>query len=200
MRGSYIGKKMRIDPAGTMIPKESMPLKKSGFHMVRDQNDRMAGSMPVLGPVLGTDDLAAKIADTSTAPDSPSTALGLASADADAPAPSQARSSDFGFKDFLDIINPLQHIPIVSTIYEHLTGDKMGAAASIIGGGIYGGPIGAAAGAATAVVKTALQGEPDTPEVKADEFARVLQSVAHDVTNTTIAYADLRKGYTPYNS
>ncbi|MDP6473864.1 MAG: hypothetical protein QF894_03030 [Alphaproteobacteria bacterium] len=31
----------------------------------------------------------------------------------------------FGFDDFLDLINPLQHIPIISTIYREITGDTI---------------------------------------------------------------------------
>ena len=46
------------------------------------------------------------------------------------------------FLDFLDIINPLQHIPIVSSLYQALTGDTQSSAAKIIGGGLFGGPIG----------------------------------------------------------
>ena len=44
----------------------------------------------------------------------------------------------------VDTVNPLQHIPIVSSIYENVTGDSMSSIASIIGGGLYGGIIGAA--------------------------------------------------------
>jgi hypothetical protein len=43
------------------------------------------------------------------------------------------------FGDLLDVINPLQHIPIVSTIYRELTGDTIQGAARIVGGGLYGG-------------------------------------------------------------
>ena len=32
----------------------------------------------------------------------------------------------FTLGDFLDIINPLQHIPVVSTVYRAITGDKIG--------------------------------------------------------------------------
>jgi len=49
------------------------------------------------------------------------------------------------FHDLLAIINPLQHIPIISTIYRQLTGDNESAMSSIIGGALYGGPIGMAA-------------------------------------------------------
>ena len=46
------------------------------------------------------------------------------------------------FGDFLDLINPLQHIPIVSTIYRAITGDEIGGPAKILGGLLFGGPIG----------------------------------------------------------
>ena len=46
------------------------------------------------------------------------------------------------FKDVLDTINPLQHIPIVSSLYESLTGDVQSPAAKLAGGALFGGPIG----------------------------------------------------------
>lgn len=49
------------------------------------------------------------------------------------------------FLDFLDIINPLQHIPIVSNIYRTITGDVIDPVSKIAGSALYGGPIGAAA-------------------------------------------------------
>lgn len=55
------------------------------------------------------------------------------------PAPS------FSFGELLDIVNPLHHIPVVGAIYRDMTGDEISSVARIIGGGIYGGPIGAAA-------------------------------------------------------
>jgi hypothetical protein len=51
-------------------------------------------------------------------------------------------ADDFNFDALIDTINPLQHIPVVSTIYRELTGDKMGAPASIAGGALYGGVFG----------------------------------------------------------
>lgn len=47
-------------------------------------------------------------------------------------------------KNIIDIINPLQHIPVISTIYRHLTGDEISPAARLAGDTLYGGPIGAA--------------------------------------------------------
>ncbi len=59
------------------------------------------------------------------------------------------------FLDFLDIINPLQHIPIVSTIYRYLTGDELSPASRIAGGALYGGIIGAAVSVANVIVEYA---------------------------------------------
>jgi hypothetical protein len=49
---------------------------------------------------------------------------------------------ELSFGDFIDLINPLQHIPIVSTIYRAITGDEIGGPAKILGGMLFGGPIG----------------------------------------------------------
>ena len=48
----------------------------------------------------------------------------------------------FGFGDLFDAINPLQHIPILSTFYRGITGDSIGGFANVVGGTIFGGPIG----------------------------------------------------------
>lgn len=56
------------------------------------------------------------------------------------------------FKDILDTINPLQHLPIVGSVYRYLTGDEPSGGARIAGDALYGGPIGFAVG----VVSTLL--------------------------------------------
>lgn len=57
------------------------------------------------------------------------------------------------FSDLLDIINPLQHIPIINTIYRRLTGDDLGGFAQMVGGTLWGGPIGFAASLADLAVR-----------------------------------------------
>jgi hypothetical protein len=57
----------------------------------------------------------------------------------------------FSFNDFLDIINPLQHIPIVSTLYRKITGDTIGTPEKILGDTLYGGLSGLASSVADAV-------------------------------------------------
>lgn len=64
-------------------------------------------------------------------------------------------SGDFGtlLDTVLDIVNPLQHLPVVSTLYRSLTGDEIAAPARVVGGALFGGPI----GAASAVVNLAVE-------------------------------------------
>jgi hypothetical protein len=63
------------------------------------------------------------------------------------PAPSQGplSASDtggFSFHDLLNIVNPLQHIPVISTIYRAVTGDTIKPFDKIAGDTLYGGVIG----------------------------------------------------------
>lgn len=55
--------------------------------------------------------------------------------------------------DLLDLINPLQHIPVVNTLYREMTGDKIGALPRMVGGTLLGGAIGAAVTVANLVVE-----------------------------------------------
>src|SRR3546814_9068153 len=74
---------------------------------------------------------------------------------ADDATPPRQRAEGMGFWDFVDIINPLQHIPVVSTVYRELTGDTIRPEARILGATLFGGPIGLALSAADAVIEAA---------------------------------------------
>lgn len=56
-------------------------------------------------------------------------------------------AADFGFADLLDVINPLQHVPLLASIYREVTGDQISAPARMLGDVLYGGPVGLAFGA-----------------------------------------------------
>ncbi len=58
----------------------------------------------------------------------------------------------FTFLDFIDIINPLQHIPVVATLYRELTGDTIDPGSRLGGGALFGGPFGAVASLINVVV------------------------------------------------
>ncbi|MDP9130896.1 MAG: hypothetical protein M3N35_10970 [Candidatus Binatota bacterium] len=81
--------------------------------------------------------------------------------DPSAPKPTGAPAKDFSlwqnasfeFGDFLDIVNPLQHIPIVATIYRHLTDDRIGMAPRVIGGALWGRLTGLVTGVVNSLVE-----------------------------------------------
>ena len=50
-----------------------------------------------------------------------------------------AEDDDFSFDDFLDVINPLQHLPVVGTLYRAITGDEIEPPAKLAGGALFGG-------------------------------------------------------------
>ena len=49
-----------------------------------------------------------------------------------------------GMADVVDMINPLQHIPLVSQYYREWTGDDMGYVSQVAGGALWGGGVGVA--------------------------------------------------------
>lgn len=59
------------------------------------------------------------------------------------------------FKDVLDLVNPLQHIPVVGDLYRKLTGDTIDPAIRVAGGALFGGPLGAALSVAGMVIEDA---------------------------------------------
>ena len=67
-------------------------------------------------------------------------------------APKSASSSDwdFSFHNLLDIVNPLEHLPIIGTIYRAITGTHIGIPEKIAGDALYGGLWGAVSGVADA--------------------------------------------------
>lgn len=93
--------------------------------------------------------------------------------------PAATADSAPSFGDFIDMINPLQHIPLVNILYRNLTGDDIRGAAQVVGGALFGGPIGAIAGTASAIAEyqtgqslaevtvAAFSGEPMSPSARA---------------------------------
>lgn len=101
-----------------------------------------------------------------------------------APASAAGKSSageSFTFDDLVSIVNPLQHIPIVSTIYRAVTGDTIKPLERIIGDTLYGGIPGFASGVANVVFEDVtgkdvgatalamLEGDDDTRNVASSD-------------------------------
>ena len=65
--------------------------------------------------------------------------LSPASNKTDTQVPANASQQEkLGLVDLLDVINPLQHIPGVASIYREVTGDEISAPARVAGGTLYG--------------------------------------------------------------
>ena len=92
-----------------------------------------------------------------------------------APNPASAPPADDGpsFGDFLRALNPLQHLPVVGTIYRAITGDTIPESARIVGslvmGALTGGILGVLISAASNAVQSITGIEPD--KIANDVFA-----------------------------
>jgi len=107
-------------------------------------HERMAGSVPVWGRAeTAQSQIEARFSDIEES----SFKLGYSGNSGDSRA-----SKPFGFADLLDMANPLHHIPIVGHVYRKMTGDAIKPVSQIVGGGVFGGPLGAAAGIVNVVV------------------------------------------------
>jgi len=185
-------------PIKSVMPQANKPASQ-GFVMRRDYNERTSGSMPVW--VGNTENTPEKTADPvqftpdTSVPEVKTAALGIQD-EAQSSKGSKEGSSSFGFLDFLDIINPLQHIPIISTIYRHITGDEIGAVAQVAGGALFGGPIGAAAGVASAVIEHETGKEVGMALI--DAFSSSSRN-PDSLDGTTIAFVDLKSRERTYN-
>lgn len=67
--------------------------------------------------------------------------------------PAAEGQNELTFSDLLAVFNPLQHIPVVSSVYRWITGDTINPVARVVGGALYGGPIGLASAAFNAIVE-----------------------------------------------
>lgn len=75
------------------------------------------------------------------------------------PAPAATKPASFwdgeapSFRDVLDVINPLQHLPGVSHLYRAATGDTASTGAKLAGGALFGGPLGLLSSIINAIVE-----------------------------------------------
>ncbi len=90
----------------------------------------------------------------------------------------------FGFKDLLDIVNPLQHLPVIGSVYRYLTGDEPSGGARIVGDALYGGPIGLGVGVVSSMLSDS-QGH----DVGEQMLAKVFGSHDDAVPPTAVASA-----------
>ena len=115
------------------------------------------------------------------------------------------QNASFEFGDFLDIVNPLQHIPIVATIYRNLTDDRIGMAPRVIGGALWGRLSGLVTGVINSLVEwftgkdigdhiyAKIWGDP----AKANAVARAAKSVSEKNPVAAVAAPELTTATVP---
>jgi hypothetical protein len=123
------------------------PAGPSGKVLKMVHNPRMGGSVPAwVKAETAQEQIAANLASTQK----PETFQHALSYQMQEPVGAE---EEFGFLDLVDMVNPLQHIPLVNIAYRKLTGDEIKSASMVVGGAIFGGPAGAAGGIVNAIVK-----------------------------------------------
>ena len=121
----------------------------------------------------------------------------------------------FTFMDFLDIINPLQHIPIVATLYREISGDDLDPGSRVIGDTLFMGPVGTAAALANVMIDDVtgkdvrkhvmafFDDDTSTPPEVSDNGTRLvaisrapsLTAIATEPTNPVTAWAMAETSY-----
>ena len=66
---------------------------------------------------------------------------------------SRVAKTDLSFLDILDAVNPLQHIPLISSIYRKISGDSISDVPKFVGGALYGGPVGLVAALGSYIIE-----------------------------------------------
>lgn len=162
------------------------------FRLEKTTDDRINGSIPVWGrPTTAEETITSNLAQASNGEKTPDMAVSLTET-------APKKDDSFGFLDLVDMVNPLQHIPIISTLYRNLTGDTIKPVSEVVGGAAFGGPIGAVAGIVNAFMQIETGkdvGDNMLASIKGDE-----STVARPDTDTTIAHANLSVMQRHYNS
>jgi hypothetical protein len=92
------------------------------------------------------------------------------------------------FRDVLDAINPLNHIPIVSDLLADATGHIPSTASRLVGGALLGGPIGLVASLASVIFEDATGSTPSQAVYAAlsgEDTAQVAQATSAQAPETT---------------
>ncbi|WP_068082106.1 hypothetical protein [Polycladidibacter stylochi] len=110
---------------------------------------------------------------------------------------------EFTLGEFIDIINPLQHIPGINTLYRNITGDEASVRSRVLGSSIYGiaiaGPVGMAGLLAGNVAEMAATGQLDEAMAKANTNEVAMNTASNalidgaDVHNALASRPDVKE-------
>ncbi|MDR3518568.1 MAG: hypothetical protein P4M00_22460 [Azospirillaceae bacterium] len=103
--------------------------------------------------------------ETSSAQDTPSAVIINPLVAARAAERPDSGTAEFSFHDIIDTLNPLQHLPLVGTVYRAITGDTESPMARVLGGILYGGPTGFLSATFDAIVEQTDGKDPESQVV-----------------------------------
>ena len=95
----------------------------------------------------------------------------------------------FEFSDLIDVVNPLQHLPFVSTMYRENTGDELGAVPRVAGATLFFGPIGLVTSLANVFIEGSTgkdMGEHVADWVLPDDGSEELQTAENDADEGSV--------------
>lgn len=168
------------------------------FRLSAPGDDRIAGSVPVWGQPLTAQEKIAQTLGSGTVDPQSGSIETLAFAAPGEEAPSPVAEEAFGFLDLIDMINPLQHIPVIGTLYRAVTGDTIKPISQIVGGAAFGGVLGAAGGLVNAIAQEET-GKDIGENVLGFVMGDKPLAASSDPSDTTIAVASLSYRQPHYN-
>ncbi len=93
--------------------------------------------------------------------------------------------AEISFGELLSALNPLQHIPVVGSVYREITGETLHPVARVIGGALIGGPLGLVASAFNSMIEQATG-----RDLGAQALALILPDAKAQPAETAIAGAE----------
>ena len=115
---------------------------------------------------------------------------------------SHVAKTDLTFLDILDAVNPLQHIPLISSIYRKISGDSISDVPKFVGGALYGGPVGlvAALGSYIIEAESSKTQEPKTgPSLAANDEQMKQQQINTAKDKTFEVLGKKKTNYSSYS-
>jgi hypothetical protein len=177
-----------------------------------EKNERMGGTVPVWKTVRVDDPAEQKAAKSKDVPADNISALQGQKNHSTIKATKEP--DEFGFGDLIDMVNPLHHLPIIGDVYRDVTGDTIKPASKILGGIVFGGPIGGGSALVNVIVEhetgtdiagnfvkavngesITLASEADSPEQELEKAVKIAENPdVSSLPGSAIGFVDLGHG------
>tara|TARA_Y200000002_G_scaffold266705_1_gene221693 strand:+ start:1007 stop:1768 length:762 start_codon:yes stop_codon:yes gene_type:complete len=115
---------------------------------------------------------------------------------------SRVAKTDLTFLDILDAVNPLQHIPLISSIYRKISGDSISDVPKFVGGALYGGPAGLVAALGSYIIEAEsikTQGPKKGPTLAANDEQMKQQQINTAKDENSEIFGKKKTNYSAYS-